>query len=72
MKKTGALLIGWFVVSVLFLLGLEALTLSNDIAGDHITAVVRSAFAKEPWVFMWLSCSVSFLAGHFFASGRKS
>lgn len=71
MKKTGALLVGWFVVSVVFLLALEAWTLADGTAANHITAVVRAAFAKEPGVFMWLAFSAGWLGGHLFWSGRK-
>lgn len=71
MKKTGALLIGWFVVSAVFLLAVEAWTLADGTPLNHITAVVRMAFAKEPGVFMWLAFSVGYLSAHFFWSGKK-
>ena len=71
MRKTGALLIGWFVVSVVFLLALEGWTLADQTAANHITAIVRQAFDKEPGVFMWLSFSAGWLGGHLFWSGRK-
>ncbi len=70
-KKTRALLIGWFVVSVVFLLAVEAFTLADAIPSNHITAVVRAAFASEPGVFMWLAFSLGYLAGHLFWSGRE-
>ena len=38
MKKSGALLIGWFVVSVIFLLALEAFTLSDNVAEPKAAA----------------------------------
>lgn len=71
MKRTSVLLIGWFAVSVVFLLALEALTLADSVASNHITAVVRQAFAAEPGVFVWLAFSLGYLCGHFFWSGRK-
>ena len=71
MKKTGSLLIGWFVVSALFLLALEAFTLADSIPANHITATVRVAFAAEPGVFVWLAFSAGWLGGHLFWSGRK-
>lgn len=72
MKKTGALLIGWFVASVMFLLALEAFTLADSTPVNHLTAVMRAAFAKEPGVFVWLAFSLGYLGGHIFWSGRKS
>lgn len=71
MKKTGLLLAGWFVGSVIFLLTLEAFTLSDSVASNHITAVVRQAFASEPGLFMWLAFSAGWLGGHLFWSGKK-
>jgi hypothetical protein len=71
-KRTRLLLIVWFVVSVGFLLILEAVTLADQTPMNHITAVVRAMYAKETWVFMWLAASLGYLCGHFFASGRKS
>ncbi len=71
MKKTGAMLIGWAVVSILFLLSLEAFTLADSVPSNHVTAVVRVAFASEPGFFMWLSFSAGWLGGHLFWSGKK-
>ena len=71
MKKTGIILIGWFVVSVVFLLAVEGWTLADQTQANHITAVVRQAFDKEPGVFMWLAFSAGWLGGHLFWGGRK-
>ena len=71
MKKTGLILVVWFVVSVAGLLALEGVTLGDSVESNHITAVVRAAFAKEPGVFMWLAFSAGWLGGHLFWSGRK-
>jgi hypothetical protein len=70
-KRTGILLIVWFCFSAAFLLALEFFTLGNSVDSDHITAVVRQAFAREPGVFMWLAFSAGWLGGHLFWSGRK-
>lgn len=69
-KKTAGLLIGWFALSIVFLMAVEAWTLADQTPMNHITAVVRQAFAKEPGVFMWLAFSVGYLSGHFFWSGK--
>ena len=71
MKKTGVLLLAWLVVSIVYLLGVEAFTLADTVASNHVTAVVRMAFAKEPGVFVWLAFSAGYLAGHLLWSGRK-
>jgi hypothetical protein len=64
--KTGAILIAWFVASALLWGALEVATLSDDIGGNHITAVVRAAFDAAPGVFVWLAFTCGFLAGHLF------
>lgn len=70
-RRTGALLIVWLAVSILYLLGLEAWTLADSVPLNHITAVTRAAFASEPGVFVWLAFSVGYLCGHLFWSGQK-
>jgi hypothetical protein len=71
MRKTGVLLVAWFCLSAAFLLGLEFVTIGDSTPWNHITAVVRMAYAKEPGVFMWLAFSAGWLGGHLFWSGRK-
>jgi hypothetical protein len=69
--QTGALIIGWTVIYAVGLLVLEWLTLADDIPGNHITAVIRSAWEKQAWAFVPLFFIVSYLAGHFFASAKE-
>jgi hypothetical protein len=59
-------------VSVVYLLIVEAMTLSDGIPSNHVTAVVRQAWQKEPWVFLWICSSLAYLAGHFFAAGKDA
>ena len=70
-NRTGAILIAWFVLSVLGLLTLEAVTLADATPLNHITAVVRQAFHAQPGVFVWLAFSVGFLCGHLFWGGKR-
>lgn len=70
-KKTGLILIAWFVASVVLLLALEAVTLADATPLNHITAVVRQAFYAQPGVFVWLAFSIGFLCGHLFWGGRQ-
>ena len=69
-SRTGLLLVSWFCFSVVFLLVLEGITVADSTPMNHITAVVRGAFAKEPGVFMWLAFSAGWLGGHLFWSKR--
>jgi hypothetical protein len=69
-RKTGLLLVSWLFLSVAYLLVIEGITVADSTPMNHITAVVRGAFAKEPGVFVWLFFSLGFLSGHFFWSKR--
>lgn len=62
----GVLGIGWGV--------LEALTLADDVPGNHITAVWRDLWAKEPGAILvallvltnFVTSVLSYIAGHIF------
>ena len=69
-SKTGLFLISWLCLSIVYLLVLEGITISDSTPMNHITAVVRVAFAKEPGVFMWLAFSAGWLGGHLFWGKR--
>ncbi len=69
-RSTGLLLLSWLGVSVLGLLLLEAWTLADSVAANHISAVVRVWFYAQPGVFVWLAFSLGYLAGHFFWSDK--
>lgn len=69
-RKTGLLLVSWLCFSVVYLLVLEGITVADSTPMNHITAVVRAAFVKEPGVFVWLAFSAGFLSGHLFWGKR--
>jgi hypothetical protein len=69
-RKTGLLLLSWLGLSVAYLLVIEGITVADSMPMNHITAVMRQAFAKEPGVFMWLAFSAGWLGGHLFWSKR--
>ncbi len=52
------LLLGWGVV--------EALTLADDVEGNHITAVFRELWAKQPGAILLTLLIVSNALSHFF------
>ncbi len=54
----------WFVGSVVFILILESYGVRK---GFPITKAIRLIWQKQPWVFLWLGCSLSYLAGHLYA-----
>jgi len=63
---TGAILIISLAVVTVVWLVLEWRTLSDDIPGNHITAVIRRAVKKQPGPFILFAFAVGFLAGHLF------
>lgn len=63
---TGAILIISLVVVAAVWLVLEWKTLSDDIEGNHITAVVRRAVKAQPGPFLLLMFALGFLCGHLF------
>jgi hypothetical protein len=61
-----------FVVAAA-LLWKEYRTLTDKVPGNHITAVVRAAWARQPGAFLivivLLSIALAYLGSHFFWSG---
>lgn len=60
------LVVGGGIVYVAWLLFIEYRTLKDDVPDNHITAVMRSAVKKEPWVFIGLALVSGLLCGHCF------
>ena len=46
--------------------GVEIRTLQDGIPGNHITATVRRAWAREPGPFFLFALALGFLMGHLF------
>lgn len=63
---TGAILILSLVAIAALWLVLEWKTLSDDIPGNHITAVVRAAVKAQPGPFLLMMFALGFLCGHLF------
>jgi hypothetical protein len=63
---TGAILIFSLVALAVGWLFLEWKTLTDDIPGNHITAVVRRAVKAQPGPFLLLMFALGFLCGHLF------
>lgn len=77
-KKTAVLLLaGVGLIALMFggYIVWEAHTLANDIADDHITAVIQIAWEKEPGAILFVSCLVTavvcILASHWFWGARR-
>lgn len=64
--STGFILITTLVAVTIVWSVLEYRTLSDRVAGNHITAVVRRAFAAQPGVFMLLGGAFCYWMGHLF------
>ena len=64
--STGAILVVSLLVLTTLWIILEIKTLKDNIPNNHITAVVRSAVAKQPGPFMIFMLALGFLFGHLF------
>jgi hypothetical protein len=64
--STGAILVSTLVIWAAVWLFVEYRTLKDNIPNNHITAVVRAAFKKEPGPFFLFALALGFLLGHLF------
>lgn len=61
--QLGAIVVGLPVLALVWLGWLEVATLRDGLRGNHITAVLRMALARQPGAFGLLVLWISFLVG---------